>query len=296
MSSSGIHCKRRRLLALASAMVILTAAPLAAATLSEHTLEAWNEYVRLTEERIDRELRSSQGFLAQDFQVAHKAAADRKAVLSGNIVVTRIKSFNGNGGKIRVPRGTIQHWRGAVFIPRVSLALVLARLRNPPLDKDHQEDVLEARILERRDDVIRLYLKLVRSNIVTATYNTEHLVHYRRHSGCQASSRSIAIKIAELEHTNTPAEREKPEGVDRGFLWRLNSYWRYQQVNEGVLVECESLSLSRKIPFILVPVVRPPCQSDRASVHESDAGLDAREVFGERSPEPDRAIAFASCS
>ncbi len=35
------------------------------------------------------------------------------------------------------------------------------------------------------------------------------------------------------------------------FLWRLNSYWRYSAVDGGVLVECESLTLSRSIPAIL---------------------------------------------
>lgn len=52
-------------------------------------------------------------------------------------------------------------------------------------------------------------------------------------------------------------ESEKPPGGDRGFLWRLNSYWRYRQVAEGVLVECESLSLSRSIPAIAAPVINP---------------------------------------
>ena len=38
-------------------------------------------------------------------------------------------------------------------------------------------------------------------------------------------------------------------GNDSGFLWRLNSYWRFQEENGGVFVECESISLSRAIPF-----------------------------------------------
>jgi len=37
----------------------------------------------------------------------------------------------------------------------------------------------------------------------------------------------------------------------------LNSYWRYQQVDGGVLVECESLTLSRGVPAILAPFVKP---------------------------------------
>ena len=48
-------------------------------------------------------------------------------------------------------------------------------------------------------------------------------------------------------------EREQKVGSDSGFLWRLNAYWRYEAVNGGVLIECESVSLSRAIPFVLRP-------------------------------------------
>ena len=49
------------------------------------------------------------------------------------------------------------------------------------------------------------------------------------------------------------SEREKPAGSDLGLLWRLNAYWWYEEVPGGVLVECESLSLSRGIPLLLKP-------------------------------------------
>ena len=231
--------------------------PVMAAKLQEKTLKAWNGYVRLTEERIQEELNSSTGFLAQDFQSVPKANMDRDAALSGEILVQKMKTLNPRGRKIHVPAGTIQHWWGSVFIPDVELETVLAQVRNPAQQEDLQEDVLESRILESDDDSLRLYLKLVRSKIVTVTYNTEHLIEYQRHGEGLASSRSIATKIVELEEAGTPAEREKPEGNDRGFLWRLNSYWRYQQIDGGVLVECESLTLSRGVPVILAPFVKP---------------------------------------
>jgi hypothetical protein len=31
-------------------------------------------------------------------------------------------------------------------------------------------------------------------------------------------------------------------------MWRLNSYWRFLAVPGGVIVECESTSMSRSIP------------------------------------------------
>ncbi len=231
--------------------------PVMAAKLQGKTLKAWDEYVRLTEERIKEELNASTGFLAQDFQSFPKAQMERDAALSGKILVARMKTLNPRGRKIKVPAGTIHHWRGSVFIPDVDLESVLAQVRNPAQQEDLQEDVLESRILEASDDSLLLYLKLVRSKIVTVTYNTEHLVEYQRHGEGLASSRSIATRIVELDQAGTPAEREKPEGKDRGFLWKLNSYWRYQQVDGGVLVECESLTLSRGVPAILALFVKP---------------------------------------
>jgi hypothetical protein len=215
----------------------LAGSPVMGAELQKKTVTAWDEYVRLTEERITKELNSSSGFLAQDFQAVPKAQVGRDAALSGQILVEKMKTLNPRGRKIKVPAGTIHHWRGSVFIPDVDLGSVLAQVRNPAQQKD-------------------LYLKLVRSKIVTVTYNTEHLVEYQRHGEGLASSRSIATKVAELEDAGTPSEREKPEGKDHGFLWRMNSYWRYQQVDGGVLVECESLTLSRGVPIILLPFVK----------------------------------------
>jgi len=234
----------------------MVGSPVMAAKLQEKTLTAWKEYVRLTEERIKEELNSSSGFLAQDFQAVPKAQMERDAALSGQILVEKMKTLNPRGRKIKVPAGTLHHWRGSVFIPDVELESVLAQVRYPAQQEDLQEDVLESRILEESEDSLRLYLKLVRSKIVTVTYNTEHLIEYQRHGEGLASSRSIATKVAELEDAGTPSEREKPEGNDHGFLWKMNSYWRYQQVDGGVLVECESLTLSRGVPVILAPFVK----------------------------------------
>jgi hypothetical protein len=60
-----------------------------------------------------------------------------------------------------------------------------------------------------------------------------------------ATSRSVATRITEAG------------GGDRGFLWRLNSYWRYTQVGPDVRVDLESISLSRAVPRVARPVARP---------------------------------------
>jgi hypothetical protein len=236
---------------------LVGARPAGAAELRPQTVEAWQHYVRAAETRIERELASTSQFLGIDFQEASKAREERKAILSGQVVLSRLAEKGPHAKEIEVPNGLINHWRGAIFVPGVTLDQVLKELRSPIAKRHKQEDVLESRVLFRDGDTSRVYLKLVRKKIVTVTYNTEHEVRYRRLGPSRAVSRSVSTKIAELEDAGTPNEHEKPIGMDRGFMWRLNSYWRYEQVPGGVIVELESLTLSRDIPALIKFIARP---------------------------------------
>ncbi len=246
---------------LATVLILGLDSPVQGAELKPETLLAWDRYVRLTEDRIRNELASENGFFVHEFGRLKEARATWQQVRSGRVMVARMETEDPRGRAIKVPGGMIHHWRGTILIPSVRLEQVIHRLRYPDPGVPPQKDVLETRILERDQDSLRIYLKLVRRKIVTVAYNTEHLVRYRWHDPLRASSRSIATRIAELEKLHTPQEREKIPGLDRGFLWRLNSYWRYQQVDGGVVVECESLSLSRGYPLIFKPIVGPIVRS-----------------------------------
>ena len=74
-------------------------------------------------------------------------------------------------------------------------------------------------------------------------------------------SRSYSTRIVEVENADRSDEREKPIGKDRGFLWRLYSYWRFQEKDGGVYVQLESVALSRSVPLLLAWVVNPYLKS-----------------------------------
>jgi hypothetical protein len=239
------------ILFISAAMILFGGSVMNAAELHPETLKAWSDYVKATEKRISAELASKEGFLSLDFQAASKAARERQSLLSGNILIEKAPA---DDSRVKdIPDGMIHHWRGLVFIPGVSLDSVLFRIENPTSENVKQEDVMDSRVLEKEPGQLRLYLKLQRSKIVTVVYNTEHLVRYLKCSDSKAWSSSVATKIREIEK----GEREKPEGRDSGFLWKLNSYWRYEQVDGGVIVECESMTLSRSIPPVLAWFVNP---------------------------------------
>jgi len=161
------------------------------------------------------------------------------------------------GQMIDIPGGTIYHSSGSTLIRRTTVDRVVKALMYPGTPPP-QEDVLESRVLARTDNTLRVYLKLARTAVVTVVYDTEHQVTFTRHSAMMATSRSVSTRIAESD------------GGDRGFLWRLHSYWRYTQVGNDVRVDLESLSLSRGVPRVARPVARPIVDRiARESVHRT---------------------------
>jgi hypothetical protein len=195
---------------LALALAFTGVASIAAgAELQRETVAAWNQYVAAAEARLHRR------------QVVEP---------EGEYVV--------------VPGGTIYHWRGATIVRGTTVDRVITRLQYPGTPPP-QEDVLESRVLGRRRDGLRVYLKLARTALITVTYHTEHDVTFARPSPFVATSRSVSTRIDEIG------------GSDRGFLWRLNSYWRYTQVGDDVRIELESISLSRNVPRLTRPVALP---------------------------------------
>jgi hypothetical protein len=238
-------------------MIGICTAGLAAVRLHPETVGAWTAYVTATEGRIARELESLRGFLAVDF--VENAAAERREILGGEVVVERMESVDAQRRKIEVPSALVHHWRGGVLIPGTTVAEMVSQLERGVTPQ--QEDVLQSRILERGPGRLKVYLKLQRKKFVTVVYNTEHVVTFSHYGGMRATSASAATKIAELANPNTPDERELSMGDDRGFLWRLNAYWRYEDVAGGVIAECESISLSRDVPSVVRYLVNPLVES-----------------------------------
>jgi hypothetical protein len=223
-----------------------SAAALAAARLQPDAAVEWGGYVRATETRIARELKSSNGFLALDF--ARGAAPARSAVLAGDLVVEPMSSA------LEAPSARVEHWRGAVLISGISaMRLVDGLEQGPP----PSEDILRSAVLDRGPGWMRVSMRVRRKAVLTVVYDTEHIVTFTRDSASRATSTSTAIRIVEVADPDTPQEREVPAGEDRGFLWRLNAYWRYQDVAGGTIAECESIALSRDVPFVVRFLVNP---------------------------------------
>ena len=207
-------------LCLAVVLCVVCVMPTSAAAQTPETIGAWDRYVAATEARLERS-RTSIG--------PRGPSADASAP---------------SGETVRVPSGTISDWRGSVCIRGITLDRLLQRLQYPGTPPP-QEDVVSSRVIARTDDSLRVSIRLARRAIVTVTYDTEHEMRFHRWTPRLATARSVATRIAEVG------------GSDHGFLWRLHSYWRYEEIDDGVLVELESLTLSRDVPSILRVIAAP---------------------------------------
>jgi hypothetical protein len=221
------------------------------AELHPETLRAWEQYIELTEQRIASELASADKFLAREFlENPDRLATDR-------VFIERLQTRSVEGQTLPIPKGMVHHWLGSIVIPNVELSDVLDWVQDSANFEKHVKEVEGARLLYHEGDDYRFYLRIRAKRIKTVYYNTEHAIHYEYHGPGRTSSKTEATRIVEIDEAGTANEREKPEGQDSGYLWRWNSYWRFQQVDDGVIVECETVSLSRSVPKVIWWFVKP---------------------------------------
>jgi putative flippase GtrA len=247
------------------------------AVLQAKTLRDFTRYVTNVESRRTREIEKKEPFLDIERLPADQRARAFAALKRGEVIVTRGAAYDSGTNEINIDGGLVNHWRGTVFVPKVKLDDLLKVLQEPQADKHKQEDVLSSRVVSRDGDRQKVYLRLRRTKFVTVVYDTEYDVEYQRLAPDRALSNSISTKVVEIENAGTPRERALPEGNDHGYMWRLNSYWRYKQHEDGVLVEIESLTLSRDLPAIIGPLIRPIVTSTaRESMTRTLASVRAR--------------------
>jgi hypothetical protein len=164
-------------------------------------------------------------------------------------------------GEIAVPDGLIHDWVGAVFIPGATLEKTILLAENYDNNKNiYKPEVADSKLLSRNGDDFQVFLRLVKKKILTVTLDTTYDVRYVRVAPNRWRADAYATRIAEVANAGERNEREMPPGKDHGFMWRLNSFWRYEERDGGVFVECEAISLTRDVPaglgWLINPIIR----------------------------------------
>ena len=248
----------RFLIAPAAAATMLAVSPdVLAVDLKPKTLAAFDRYVKATEERIATEVSGQKPFLWVD-RLSASARTEAMARLNQGGVVHEKLQTRVAGKSIDVPDGAIHHWIGTVLMPGVSLA----NARSVVERYEHYPNVLgplvqRASIVKHAGDDYVVYMRTRMERVLTVVIDADYHIAYRPIGQKQLYTKSVADNMFQVESAGEPAESKIQGDKSSGFLWRLNTYCSFMETPAGTIEQCESISLTRGIPFGLGWLVGP---------------------------------------
>jgi hypothetical protein len=217
--------------------------------LKPETVAAFDAYVRVAEDRIRTEVQQPARFLYLDTLSDSRRSAVMAAVKRGEVAVDPLE-MKDRGREIDIPSGRVHHWIGVAFIPGAHLDQAVKLLQDYDRHAEvYKPAVQRSKLLSRDGDRFRVFLRFYQKKGIAVTLNSEHEAEFFRAGPDRVHSRIHSTRIAEVESPGTPQEKEKPVGRDGGYLWRLNTYWRFLERDGGTYIQCESITLTRDIPL-----------------------------------------------
>jgi len=239
-------CIRTALILLAG---LTQASPLLSAeTPTPETLKAFDRYIQAAEARNNEELAARKNFLWVDV-LPDPEREHAYQLLKRQQTLIRHSPSCASRDCSNIPGGLIHDWTGITFVPGVTLQQTLSTLQDYDRDADYyRPTVLWAKLLSRTGNSFRVFLRLKETHVLTVVLDTEYEIQYLVVDGNHAASISHSTRITEIENAGSPQEHATSPKDNHGFLWRLNSYWRFHQADGGVYIQCNAISLTRDVP------------------------------------------------
>jgi hypothetical protein len=230
-------------------LLLLLAAPAWVTAQPSPATAAFNSYIERVEAQLNAQHRSADGFLG---------SVDRARLRRGELVVDQLTT----GAGAELPGALLHDWRGAAFIAG-GKAEDFERLMKDfgAYPRVYAPQVISAKILSHDDDRFQAAMRVRQKHVLTVVMDTAYDVTFGRLDAQRGSSISRSTRIAEIDAPGTPRERALRPGEDHGFLWRMNTYWSFEERDGGLYMQIESVTLTRSIPNGLAWIVRPFVES-----------------------------------
>ena len=213
------------------------------ADLTPQAQKGFDRYIQLTEERQARDLN------AQHFLYGNGSAEQRAQVRAGKVLILPQKMLD-QGKEIAVPDGLVQDWLGILFMPHATIAQVRAVMEDyAAYQQFYKPEVTESKLLGHNGAEYDISLRLYKRQFVTVVLNATYHVRYGDLDATHMYVNSRSTRITQVKDPGKLAAGDYPAGHDDGFLWALNSYWRFEQADGGVYAQLQAVSLSRDLPF-----------------------------------------------
>ena len=236
-----------RLAAVCIWLVLAPAAGLAAEP-EPAAVSAFNSYIRAVEARLDLQHKTQGTFLAG------KAAR----LAPGDLVIEKL-SPNSDAD---FPGAMLHDWRGTAFAPGATVADFERVMKDiDAYPQRFSPQVVRAKVRGKAGDGIQASMRVRQKHVITVVMDIDYDLSFSRLDARHGDSASRGTHIAEISAAGTVSERALSPSEEHGFLWRLNTYWSYEERDGGLAMQIESVSLTRAIPTGLGWAVGPFVES-----------------------------------
>jgi hypothetical protein len=232
-----------RIPALLTALFLLAAPRCAAADPSPAAVTGFNTYIAQLESRLARQHNSEDGFLAP---------FDAARVRGGEVIVERLTPASG----ATFSGALLYHWRGTAFAPGATAGDLERLLRDySRYPQVYAPQVMKARVMAQDGNHFQTVLRVSQKHVITAVLDTTYDVQFYSAAaaddaslGRRGYSISHSTRVDEIESPGTANEKALDANHEHGFLWRLNTYWSWEERDGGLYMQIETVSLTRSIP------------------------------------------------
>ena len=228
-----------RNLSLACGALLFLRAPRLFAESSPAAVAAFNTYAHTVESRLAQQHKSPTTFLilpTDPTSLAH--------LRSGQLLIEKISTP-------ATPDTLLHHWRATAFVPNGTTADFEHLLQNfNAYPHNFAPQIVSSTVIWHTPTDTLLRLRTRQHHVITVVLDTTVDVTFAALDATHGYSISRSTRVDQIS----------PSGDD-GFLYRLNTYWTYEQRDGGLYLQIESLSLTRSIPHGLAWAVKPYLES-----------------------------------
>jgi hypothetical protein len=222
---------------------------------------AFNAYTNRLEARLAEQRRTGTGFVATGGPIGSIGQTEAR-LRKGELIIEKLTP----DGEADLPGAMLHDWRGTAFVRGATVADFEQLMKNfDAYPQRFSPQVMQTRVLSGQDGAdlshFTVSMRVRQHHVITVVMDTTFDTTFGRLDASHAYSISRSTRISEIGSPGTAKERALSGSEEHGFLWRLNTYWSYEQRDGGLYMQIESVSLTRSIPAGLRWVIRPFVES-----------------------------------
>jgi hypothetical protein len=215
---------------------------------STEATAAFTAYVHALESKLARQHQSVESFLPS------LSGQGQKQLQQGGLIIDPVTPEGGS----TLPGALLHDWRGTAFAAGAKAADFERLMRNINAYPQYfSPQVLQAKLITQQGDHLQALMRVRQKHVLTVVLDTSYDITFGRLDAQHGYSISRSTKISEIDSPGSANEHALSPSEEHGFLWRLNSYWTYEERDGGLYLQIESVSLTRSVPTGLNWIIQP---------------------------------------